>query len=54
MKRHELTDEQWAAIEALVPNDKARTGRPDRGEGDQSPGGLGDEGVSGGVSGEIT
>ena len=30
MKRHELTDEQWALIESLVPQTRARTGRPPR------------------------
>jgi transposase len=28
MKRHELTDEQWAFVEPLVPLSTARTGRP--------------------------
>src|SRR5688572_7494036 len=28
MKRHELTDEQWALVEAHVPRSTARTGRP--------------------------
>lgn len=28
MKRHALTDEQWQAIEHLVPRSTARTGRP--------------------------
>ena len=28
MRRHELTDEQWAAVEPLIPRSKARTGRP--------------------------
>lgn len=28
MKRHELTDEQWALVEPHVPTSKARTGRP--------------------------
>lgn len=28
MKRHALTDEQWALVESLVPKSKARTGRP--------------------------
>jgi len=28
MKRHELTDEQWDLVEALIPRSKARTGRP--------------------------
>lgn len=28
MKRHELTDEQWAAIKPLIPHKVARTGRP--------------------------
>ena len=30
MKRHELTDEQWALIEPFVPPSAARTGRPPR------------------------
>jgi transposase len=30
MKRHELTDEQWALVESLVPLSTARTGRPSR------------------------
>ncbi len=30
MKRHELTDEQWALVEAQVPSSTARTGRPPR------------------------
>jgi len=30
MKRHDLTDEQWAVVEAMVPNERARTGRPAR------------------------
>jgi len=30
MKRHELTDEQWALIEPFVPPRAARTGRPGR------------------------
>ena len=30
MKRHELTDEQWALVESLVPPSTARTGRPSR------------------------
>ncbi len=30
MKRHGLTDEQWALIEPLVPPSVARTGRPQR------------------------
>jgi len=30
MKRHELTDEQWALIEPLVPFRYAHTGRPPR------------------------
>ena len=29
-KRHELTDEQWAVIDPLVPRSAARTGRPPR------------------------
>ena len=28
MKRHELTDEQWALVESHVPRSTARTGRP--------------------------
>jgi putative transposase len=28
MKRHELTDEQWAVVEPLVPHTTAKTGRP--------------------------
>ncbi len=28
MKRHELTDEQWALVEPHVPRSGARTGRP--------------------------
>jgi len=28
MKRHELTDEQWALVEPHLPRSKARTGRP--------------------------
>jgi transposase len=28
MKRHQLTDEQWALVEPHVPRSKARTGRP--------------------------
>ena len=28
MKRHELTDEQWALVERHVPRSTARTGRP--------------------------
>src|SRR5713101_9123628 len=28
MKRHELTDEQWALVEPHLPFSKARTGRP--------------------------
>ncbi len=28
MKRHELTDEQWALIESLLPKRTGRTGRP--------------------------
>jgi transposase len=28
MKRHSLTDEQWQAVEPLVPRSTARTGRP--------------------------
>ena len=30
MKRHELTDEQWALVEAHLPLSTARTGRPAR------------------------
>jgi transposase len=30
MKRHELTDEQWDAVEPLIPKSNARTGRPAR------------------------
>ncbi len=30
MKRHALTDEQWEAVEALIPRRTARTGRPPR------------------------
>jgi len=30
MKRHELTDEQWALVEPYVPLSTARTGRPAR------------------------
>jgi transposase len=30
MKRHELTDEQWAIIDPLFPVSAARTGRPPR------------------------
>ena len=30
MKRHELSDEQWALIEPFVPPSAARTGRPPR------------------------
>ena len=30
MKRHELTDEQWALVESRVPRGTARTGRPPR------------------------
>ena len=30
MKRHELTDEQWALVEPIVPKSTARTGRPAR------------------------
>jgi len=30
MKRHELTDEQWALIEPHLPLSSARTGRPPR------------------------
>lgn len=29
-KRHALTDEQWQAVEPLVPKSTARTGRPPR------------------------
>ena len=28
MKRHELTDEQWAVVEPLIPRSAAKTGRP--------------------------
>ncbi len=28
MRRHELTDEQWALVESHVPRSTARTGRP--------------------------
>ena len=28
MRRHELTDEQWALVEPLIPRSTARTGRP--------------------------
>lgn len=28
MRRHELNDEQWAAVEPLIPRSAARTGRP--------------------------
>ena len=28
MKRHELTDEQWALVDPLIPRSKARTGCP--------------------------
>jgi len=28
MKRHELTDEQWALVEQIVPKSMAQTGRP--------------------------
>ena len=30
MKRHELTDEQWALVEPHLPLSTARTGRPER------------------------
>ena len=30
MKRHALTDEQWQIVDPLVPESKARTGRPPR------------------------
>jgi transposase len=30
MKRHELTDEQWALVDPIVPKSVARTGRPAR------------------------
>ena len=30
MKRHELTDEQWALLEPLIPESNALTGRPAR------------------------
>jgi transposase len=28
MRRHQLTDEQWVAVEPLIPRKEARTGRP--------------------------
>lgn len=28
MRRHALTDEQWQAVESLIPRSAARTGRP--------------------------
>jgi transposase len=28
MRRHQLTDEQWDAVERLIPRKEARTGRP--------------------------
>ena len=28
MRRHQLTDEQWDAVEPLIPRKQARTGRP--------------------------
>jgi transposase len=28
MRRHELNDEQWAAVQPLIPRSTARTGRP--------------------------
>src|SRR4029453_5905815 len=28
MKRHQLTDEQWALVEPAIPRSKPRTGRP--------------------------
>lgn len=28
MRRHELTDEQWSAVQPLIPRRNARTGRP--------------------------
>ncbi len=28
MRRHQLTDEQWAAVEPLIPKKQARVGRP--------------------------
>ena len=28
MGRHQLTDEQWEAVESLIPRKEARTGRP--------------------------
>lgn len=28
MKRHALTDEQWALVESFIPRSRARTGRP--------------------------
>jgi transposase len=30
MKRHELTDEDWAVLEPLIPQSQARTGRPSK------------------------
>ncbi len=30
MRRHELNDEQWAAVEPLIPRSTATTGRPPR------------------------
>lgn len=28
MRRHEVTDDQWSAVEPLIPRKQARTGRP--------------------------
>jgi len=30
MKRHELSDEEWSAVEPLIPSPQAKTGRPRR------------------------
>ena len=30
MKRHELSDQEWAAVEPLIPNEPAKTGRKRR------------------------
>lgn len=30
MKRHELSEEEWAIVEPLLPHSKAKTGRPPR------------------------
>lgn len=30
MKRHELTDQEWSAVERLIPHRRARTGRKPR------------------------